>query len=601
MVRLGEGVEERKLLKWLYAGTLVLLAIVLFATYRNLVSYSDTNDDIRRINGALHELENITSGLKDAETGCRGYILTHDTAYMRSFGIAQPKVVRSIHWLDSTARSDPGAVRADTLKMLAREMLKRIQEQLLSERSSPVGLQGSEQDHMAANRVLMDRIRSDQERLVAELDLRRDRLLEEERTTKPTAPAMLLTYAGLAIIATALLFWRLFRALRKAEEAEAEIQRRMEQLDREVRTREFAERSLKRVLDSSPSGIMAFRSVRDGRGLIVDFEWLLVNKKGEEMVERPAEELIGRRLLDRVPAMGESDLFQHYAAVVESGDPYIAERTSYMREGMWLSIHAVRLLDGLVVTFTDISERKRAQELLAEGDRLALTGRIARTIAHEVRNPLTNLHMALEQLLDEVGPEKAAAAEPFADILQRNMHRISKLITDLLESSKPRDLHLEPCAVDALLHEAVATVRDRIALQHMQVTVDVPDGLPRVMTDREMILVALTNLCINAVEAMEPAKGELRLSARAEHDRVQLRVEDNGKGIAPENIERLFQAFYSGRTGGMGLGLTTARTILHAHGVHIDVESAVGSGTSFILTFPLASDVPVNASVGSSG
>lgn len=588
MARATDGVEERRLLKWLYAGTLVLLSIVLFATYRNFVSYSDTNDELRTVNGTLHELEAIGSALKDAETGCRGYILTHDTAYMRPFSIAQPRVERSLAWLDSMAREGQGLVRTDTLKAQCREMLKRIQEQLLAERSSPIGLQGAEPELMAGSRMLMDRIRSDLARTSAKLEQLQDRSIREERSAKPTTPAMLLTYAALAVIATALLFWRLFRALRKAEDAEAEIQRRMEQLDKEMRTREFAERSLKRVLDSSPSGIMAFRSLRDAMGRIEDFEWLLVNQEGERMVRRPAGELIGKRLLDVLPAMSSHELFQRYVEVVESGEPYIAERLSVMREGLWLGVHAVRLLDGLVVTFTDITERKRAQELLAESDKLALTGRIARTIAHEVRNPLTNLHMALEQLLEEIGPEKAAQAEPFTDILQRNMHRISKLITDLLESSKPRDLHPAACAVGPLLNDAAASVRDRISLQRMRMTVDVPSGLPEVMVDREMILVALTNLCINAVEAMDPDKGELRLSARSEPGMVRVRVEDNGKGIAPENIERLFHAFYSGRKGGMGLGLTTARNILNAHGVHIDVESTVGIGTRFTLTIPMA-------------
>ena len=169
--------------------------------------------------------------------------------------------------------------------------------------------------------------------LVAELDLRRDRLLEEERTTKPTAPAMLLTYAGLAIIATALLFWRLFRALRKAEEAEAEIQRRMEQLDREVRTREFAERSLKRVLDSSPSGIMAFRSVRDGRGLIVDFEWKeLFWRRRAELAARARFFAFGHALYEKAvePYLGivAKTVFVPFAADAGAADRLLARHFS---------------------------------------------------------------------------------------------------------------------------------------------------------------------------------------------------------------------------------------------------------------------------------
>jgi signal transduction histidine kinase len=137
-----------------------------------------------------------------------------------------------------------------------------------------------------------------------------------------------------------------------------------------------------------------------------------------------------------------------------------------------------------------------------------------------------------------------------------------------------------------MLREALGNVQDRLDLLEMRAEVDAPDGTAPVMADPEMINVALTNLCINAIEAMEPAEGVLRLSAQGGRGNVRLCIEDNGKGISPENIPHLFRAFYSGRSGGMGLGLTAARSILNAHGVHMNVESEPGKGTRFTLTFP---------------
>ncbi len=582
----NRSLKERRLLRALYVGTVILLALFLVATIRTFDRYSSANKSIRDSNAVLQELESMVSGLKDAQSGVRGFILTHDTTFVFPFRMAQPAVEQSIQRLDSLKRNGATDLDLALIQDVSRQMLKQIQEQFLSERNSPVGLQGNELEQMRRSRDLMERIRGEKKRLTWEIEQIRDVNLTEERSLQPDTPVMLVVYSILAILATGLLFWRLFRALAKAERAEVEIQRKVDELNKEVRTREFAERSLKRVLDSSPSAIMAFRSIRDRLGRVADFEWILANQECERIYGHESEVLIGKRLLTQLPWTRQSGLFDAFMEVVESGAPHESNQQSMHRPGIWTHIHALRLLDGFVVTITDISETKRAQELLAEGDRLAITGGIARTIAHEVRNPLTNLHMALEQMLDELQPDVREEISPYSDILERNMHRISKLITDLLESSKAKELHKQPCDVRTLLKGAVASVQDRVDLLDMKAEVEVGKGVGEVMADPGMISVALTNLCINAIEAMAENKGRLQLKAALYGGRVRISVIDNGRGIAEENIQRLFQAFYSGRTGGMGLGLTSARTILNAHAVHMDVESKLGEGTTFTLTFP---------------
>jgi signal transduction histidine kinase len=581
----GKSLRERRLLRVLYVFTIVMLAVLLLATVRAFDKYSSANKSVRDSNAVLQEIASMISGLKDAQTGATGYILTHDTSFMLPFRLAQPAVERSIRRLDSLSRA--GATNMDLrgIQGLSRQMLRQIQEQFLSEHTSELGLQEGERAQLEQSRDLMGRIRAEQLRLSTELERVRDAYLNQERSLKPDTPLMLLVYAVLAILATSLLFWRLFRALAKAERAEVEILRKVDELNKEVRTREFAERSLKRVLDTSPNAIMAFRSIRDKLGRITDFEWILANTESLHLYGHN-EPLIGKRLLNQLPWARQHAWFDGFVEVVETGTPFEIDQQSEQRPGTWNHVHAVRLLDGLVATVTDISEMKRARELLAEGDRLAITGGIARTIAHEVRNPLTNLHMALEQMLDELDPDTRENLAPFSDILKRNMQRISKLISDLLESSKSRELDKRSCAVRDLLDTAVASVQDRLGLLRMKASVEVGPGTANVAADPDMFGVALTNLCINAIEAMEEGRGRLLLQSDMEKGHVRIRIMDNGKGIAEANIQRLFQAFYSGRSGGMGLGLTSARSILNAHGVHVDVASTLGSGTTFTLTFP---------------
>ncbi len=590
MFRIGDpssrNLRERKLLRVLYVFTIALLGVLLLAAVRTFDKYSTANKRVRDSNAVLQEISSMISGLKDAQTGATGYILTHDTSFMTPFSLAQPAVERSIRRLDSLSRAGATTMDLHGIQGLSRQMLKQIQEQFLSERTSDLGLQDSERAQLEQSRDLMGRVRAEQVRLSRELERVRDAYLNEERSLKPDTPMMLLVYAVLAILATSLLFWRLFRALAKAERAEVEILRKVDELNKEVRTREFAERSLKRVLDISPNAIMAFRSIRDKLGRVTDFEWILANTESMHLYGHAGGSLIGKRLLDQLPWTRQNTWFDGFVEVVETGTPFEIDQQADRRPGTWNHVHAVRLLDGLVATVTDISETRRARELFAERDRLAITGGIARTIAHEVRNPLTNLHMALEQMLEELDPATRQDVSPFSEILKRNMQRISKLITDLLESSKARELDKRECSVRDLLDAAIASVHDRLELLHMKSSVEVGVGTASVAVDPEMIGVALTNLCINAIEAMEEGNGLLLLRADMDQDHVRIRITDNGKGIPEENIQRLFQAFYSGRSGGMGLGLTSARSILNGHGVHLDVASVVGVGTTFTLTFP---------------
>lgn len=577
--------KERRLLRALYAITLAVLVLFLWATIRTFDRYTTANKSVRDSNAVLHELESMTSALKDAQIGMQGYVLTHDTSFLAPFRRAQPAVEASIHELDSLGRAGATDLNLAPIKDLSRQLLKQIQDQFLSERHSEPGLQGLERAQLERSRELMDRIHDEHQQLAATISEARNRHLTTERSLQPDTPLMLLIFAVLAILATGLLFWRLFRALAKAERAEEEIQRKVDDLNKEVRTREFAERSLKRVLDSSPSAIMAFRSVRDNMGRVVDFECILSNHESDRAYGK-GQNIVGKQLLGTFPWMRDTGFYDAYLEVVDSGEPYEAVHQSLVRPGVWINVHALRLLDGFVVTITDISETRRAQDLLAESERLAVTGSIARTIAHEVRNPLTNLNMALEQLVDELDPATREDASLYTDILKRNMDRIGRLITDLLESSKPKELDLQACGVRGLLEAAVASVQDRLDLLGMRAEVEVSADITEVMADPEALGVALTNLCVNAIEAMTEGEGLLQLKGDMDRGRVRISLRDNGKGIPEEEIPRLFQTFYSGRSGGMGLGLTSARTILHAHGVHVDVDSEAGKGTVFTLTFP---------------
>jgi PAS domain S-box-containing protein len=234
----------------------------------------------------------------------------------------------------------------------------------------------------------------------------------------------------------------------------------------------------------------------------------------------------------------------------------------------------------------DQTMRKKAEKDLLIAERLSMTGKIARTIAHEVRNPLTNLNLALEQLKDEM-PMENESATLYADIIERNADRIEQLITEMLDSSRPKELNLELTPISDVLDDTISLTVDRLNLNRMKLEKKFDKDLPRILVDREKIKIAFLNIIINAVEAMQPGKGVLRIGTYQKDGRLVVSIVDNGKGIAPDEIEKLFDPFFTGKQGGMGLGLTSSKNIFNSHNAVIEVTSQVLVGTSFHIYFKL--------------
>lgn len=233
----------------------------------------------------------------------------------------------------------------------------------------------------------------------------------------------------------------------------------------------------------------------------------------------------------------------------------------------------------------DLTMRKQAENDMIVAERLSLTGKLARTIAHEVRNPLTNLSLALDQLRREL-PAGNDAGTLFADIIQRNSNRIEQLVGEMLKSSKPAALNLQLSSVAETLDETIKLAIDRIRLNKIKLDVRIDPDLPRILFDSEKIQLALLNIVINATEAMSN-DGELRIHACQRGSVVTISFADNGKGIGKEDLGRLFDPFFTGKQGGMGLGLTSTKNILMSHSARIDVESELGVGTTFHVHFKL--------------
>src|SRR5688500_18971435 len=175
----------------------------------------------------------------------------------------------------------------------------------------------------------------------------------------------------------------------------------------------------------------------------------------------------------------------------------------------------------------DITNQKKTERATLLAEKLAATGRLVRTLAHEVRNPLSNIHMSLEQLSTFTKAEERV----YIDIIDRNGKRINDLITELLTSSKPTEMIFERVVLQTAVDETIGIALDRLTLKQIKLKVNYPEFPCYVRADKEKLKIALLNIIINAIEAIDNTKGELRSSLLQNEESYGLEISDNGYGI----------------------------------------------------------------------
>lgn len=240
---------------------------------------------------------------------------------------------------------------------------------------------------------------------------------------------------------------------------------------------------------------------------------------------------------------------------------------------------------GRVIHFQDLTALRRMELVVRRSERLASIGRLAAAVAHEIRNPLASISGSIEVLRNLPGTD--AESRQLMDIAVRESDRLNHLITAMLEYARPPgDAHT---SLD--VGEAIADVTRAFEQENrpgLTIECDAPSGLVITGSPHQLRQI-LWNLMRNAAEAM-PQGGNVRVRAVRRIDesgaKIVLTVTDRGEGIRPEDLDRIFEPFFSTKRGGTGLGLATVARIVEDHGGVIDVASELGQGTTFTLTFP---------------
>lgn len=256
----------------------------------------------------------------------------------------------------------------------------------------------------------------------------------------------------------------------------------------------------------------------------------------------------------------------------------------------------------LAELFNDMTVKlARTRELEAQlynAEKAVVVSRLASAIAHEIRNPLNYINLTLDHLRASFAPGDPQKQEKFESLtkqLKSEVARINDHITEFLNYSRPPKLNPEPLSLEEIARDALRIFEVQTSETNVDASVQTRGDVPQVMADAESLRSALTNLIINSLQAMDGRGGKITvvLSSEDGGQRARIDVSDTGRGIAPEDISKVFEPYFSTKETGTGLGLAIVKKAIDDHHGTITVKSKPGEGTTFTITLPSEPPVPV--------
>jgi two-component system NtrC family sensor kinase len=357
---------------------------------------------------------------------------------------------------------------------------------------------------------------------------------------------------------------------------------------------------LNNIITSSPDAIMA----TDMKGNII-----IWNRSAEEILGHRAEDVIGKMHIStiypegmakkvmkmmRSPEYGGVGMLRSYPMVYVRRDGAVVEG----------NLSAAIIYDakgkeiGSVGIFVDLEERldmerklRETQEQLLQSEKLAAMGRLTSQIAHELNNPLYGIMNTLELMKTEIAPQNKR--RKILDMALSETVRLTELLRKMLSFSKPDEEEKRPTDMNTLIDEILLLYEKQLRENDIRIVSDFADVLGPVYASKNQLRQVFLNMISNARDAM-PEGGTLTITTEAVRDQIQVKISDTGTGIRKENMDKIFDTFFTTKASvkGVGLGLSVCYGFIIDHGGNIEVESEWGSGTTFTISLPVHKEAP---------
>jgi len=241
---------------------------------------------------------------------------------------------------------------------------------------------------------------------------------------------------------------------------------------------------------------------------------------------------------------------------------------------------------GVAVLLKDLESIKTVQSLVSYSAKLAALGRLTSGVAHEVKNPL-NAMMIHVELLKERLEDSGVDVKKSLEVIGGEIRRLDRVVQGFLKFMRPQELTLKPVDLNAMLQSVCALLEAESLSHGVRFVLELDAALPAVSADEELLRQAFINIVQNAVQAM-PSGGAVRIRTRPEEvDWVRVTVTDQGVGIAPQDVDKIFKLYYTSKPGGSGIGLSVVYRIVQLHDGTVEAKSELGRGTAVIVRLPV--------------
>lgn len=363
------------------------------------------------------------------------------------------------------------------------------------------------------------------------------------------------------------------------------VSTKIEQIGQRMRNVEEVFSALKENLDqilgNLQDGILLFTG--DGRAV-------LVSEAAQRFLHLESDNILGlqaREIFDNSTVLGRTlrEAFDAGVTLVQE------EVQTEMGRRIQASVDFIyddhtRMGLGALVTLHDLESVEQIESELELSRRMAAIGRLTAGVGHEVKNPINAIVVHLELLKNKLGSDHAPATRHL-EVIDAEIHRLDRVVQTLADFSRPVEVHLREQDLRTVIGDVLALAKEELSTRNVELEGLLPDHPLMVNVDADLMKQAAINVILNGAQAM-PDGGTLRVTVEEDRKMAVVRIADEGTGIPAEIREKIFDLYFTTKSGGSGIGLAMTYRILQLHHGSVDVQSKVGRGTEFFLRIPLA-------------